>query len=178
MKIRKPVVLLACAAAAAAFFLCNWNVQSESQNAQMKLGGSFIGHGQAGLWSALQMPLDPACKSVALRVKAIAMPGFTPLLTYLDADPLGEMVGEEVMVSRDTASYYTIGYATKGTEIKAILQMTGTFQFVGPDDAIVTFTIKVFAPSADADGDGFPDANATPMMPPIQGTDTAKRAAM
>ena len=35
---------------------------------QYQLGGSWIGSGGAGIWSALQIPLDPAGKTAALRV--------------------------------------------------------------------------------------------------------------
>ncbi len=174
---KKMGMFLGCALAVGALLVCSSTVQSES-NPQMKLGGTFIGTGAAGLWRATQGPLDPAGRSATVRVEGIAMPGFAPLLAALDADPMGELSGYEEMVSHDTAKYNTIGYLTKGTTVKGIMVMTGTFQFVGPNNGVVKYSIKVYAPTADANGDGFPDAGATPIMPPIQGTDTAKRVTL
>lgn len=174
---RKPAVLLACVAAAAALLLCLTDLQGQSPNAQMKLGGAFVGSGAGGLWNAIQIPLDPAGKTCAARISGIAMPGFAGLLAALQADTFSEMVGQEVMISRDTAKFTFIGYATAGTTVKGILVMTGEFQFQGPNEAVVTYEMKVFSPDADGNQDGLPDTDATPLPIPIAGVDTAKRVA-
>jgi hypothetical protein len=90
---------------------------------------------------------------------------------------VSESVGEEVMTSRDTAKYRTVGYAiTPGNPpvVRLIVVMNGMLQFTGPDTFTVSYTLDSYLPSADADLDGFPDPGATPVLS-VPGTDHASR---
>jgi hypothetical protein len=55
---------------------------------QYQLGGGWIGNNGAGtIWNALQIPLDPAGRTAAIRVKTTAYSaGFAGLLTAFGAD--------------------------------------------------------------------------------------------
>jgi len=136
---------------------------------QYKLGGAFIGNNGAGnTWNALQIPLDPAGRTAALRVNLTNYNArFAGLLAGFGADTVSEFVGEEMMVGRDTAQYRTLAYATahgNPPQRRAILVMTGTLQFDGPNNFTVSYTLEVYAASADADMDGFPDAGVLPVL--------------
>jgi hypothetical protein len=140
-----------------------------------QLGGVFIGSGGT-LWSGYNAPLDPDGRTAALRVNCIAYGAdFAGLLTALNADTLGEAVGQEEMISRDTWKYSTVGYLTKqGTPpvVKAIYVMAGKGKFTSPNDTVINYEIDVYPVTDGVWGDGFPDG--TP-LPPITGTTTAQR---
>jgi hypothetical protein len=166
-----------------------------------QLGGAFIGSGGAGIWNALQIPLDPAGGTAALRVNTATLsPGFAGLLAALGATAGGsDNVGEMEMISRDTARFGTVGYGREQApgnplQINTIFVMTGTVKFTGPDTIEVTYTINVYPvnipdtspfyglPNADVNGDGFPDAGAQPIIIPgvlpIRGVDIGKRVTL
>ena len=162
---------------------------------QYQLGGGFIGSGGAGIWSALQIPLDPAGRTAALRVSTGTLsPQYAGLLAALGATAgLSDNEGEMEMISRDTASFGTLGYgrmAVPGNplQVNTIYVMTGTVKFTGPDTIVVTYTINVYPvnvpglPNTDVNGDGYPDPGAQPIVIPgvlpIQGVDTAKRVTL
>jgi hypothetical protein len=156
---------------------------------QYQLGGGWIGSGGAGIWNALQIPLDPAGRTAALRVKTATLsPEFAGLYAALGATGVGsDSVGEMEMISRDTARFGTVGYGREQVtgnplQINSIFVMTGTVKFTGPDTIEVTYTINVYPALADADGDGFPEAGAEPILIPgvlpIQGVDVGKRVTL
>ncbi len=149
---------------------------------QYKLGGAFIGNNGSGMtWNGLQIPLDPAGRTAALRVKITNYKAaFAALLAAFGADTVSEFVGEETMLDRDTAKYRTVAYATfqgNPPQARAILVMTGTVHFDGPDNQTVNYTLDVYAATADADTDGFPDTGVAPAVS-IPGTDHATRVAI
>ena len=143
-----------------------------------QLGGGFIGSGGAGIWNALQIPLDPAGRTAALRVSTGTLsPQFAGLFAALGATGLGsDNVGEMEMISRDTARFGTVGYGR--TEVpENPLQinrrvMMGRMITSAPHTIQVTYTINVYPvnipdtspfyglPNADENGDGFPDPGA------------------
>jgi len=115
---------------------------------QYKLAGGFIGNNGAGnIWNALQIRLDPARRTAALRVNLTTYNAeFAGLLTAFGADAVSDWVGEVTMISRDTAKYRSVAYATFGdpTQLCAILVMNGTVQFTGPDNITVNYTVDVY----------------------------------
>ncbi len=149
---------------------------------QYRLGGAFIGSNGAGsAWNALQIPLDAAGQTAALRVNDVyydaAMAG---LLAAFGADSVSDYVGEEKMISRDTASYRTVAYATQRgnpPQLRLIVIMFGTIRFTGPDTYDVTYTVEVYWPESDADRDGYPDAGAAPLFRTDPAVDQARRVA-
>jgi hypothetical protein len=160
-----------------------------------KLGGGFIGSGGAGIWNALQIPLDPAGRTAALRVNTATFSSpFAGLLAALGATGgVSDNVGEMEMISHDTARFGTVAYAREQVtgnplQINTIWVMTGTVKFTGPDTIAVTYTINVYPvnvpglPNADVNGDGYPDPGAQPILIPgalpIQGVDIGKRVTL
>ncbi len=147
---------------------------------QYKLGGAFIGsNGLGNTWTGLQIPLDPAGMTAALRVNMTYYnAGLAGFLARFGADTVSEYVGEEKMISRDTAQYWTVAYATQQgnpPQLRLIVVMSGTVQFTGPDDQTVNYTWDVYLASADADLDGYPDEGAMPVYN-SNGVDHARRA--
>jgi hypothetical protein len=138
-----------------------------------QLGGGFIGgDGAGGLWNAVQIPLDPAGRTAAIRVVTTARDaGLTQLLAMFGivADTFSDGVGEDQMISKDTAKWSMVAYAQKkgddgGLQIVAILVYTGTWKFTGPDNTVLEMSLTVYPAAADADKDGFPDPGSTPLI--------------
>jgi hypothetical protein len=142
-----------------------WMHPKETQK-QYRFGGGWIGTDGAGtLWSVLQIPLDPAGRTAAIRVNTLA-------------GGLGntEATGEGEMISRDTAKWTLMTYVTQGNppQVSQIWVLVGTLKFTGPDSWEINYTVKIYQAADDANGDGFPDAGATPIeIPGLTGT--AKR---
>jgi hypothetical protein len=139
----------------------------------------FIGSNRAGnVWTGLQIPLDPARRTAALRVNLTTYDAaLAGLVAAFGADGVSENVGEEVMISRNAARYRTVGYATKQgnpPQVCLIVVMNGMLQFTGPDTFTVNYTLDSYLPSADADLGGFPDPGTTPVLT-VPGTDHARR---
>jgi len=145
-----------------------------------QLGGGFIGHGAGLVYTCVQTPLDPAGRTAALVVKTVDDDGsLARLLAAVGADTGSDAVGEDVMISRDTAKWSMVAYAQASgppLQTKAILVYTGTLKFTGPDNFVLNYTLDVYPvnvpdtspfyglPNADADRDGFPDAGTTPAL--------------
>jgi hypothetical protein len=151
-----------------------------------RLGGAFIGSGGGFHWNAYQIPLDPAGRTAAVRVLAFTYGAdFAKILTAFGADTATESTGQTEMISQDTAKMNFVGYGLKQGNpplVCMITVMTGTVQFTGPDSILVKFTMDIYPgpanalglPNADADGDGFPDPDTTPVYS-IPGISPAKR---
>jgi len=182
-----PAVLIALVAASLAW--------SDGGHRRYQLGGGWIGSGGAGIWNALQIPLDPEGRTAALRVSsATYSPQFAGLFAALGATAgWSDNVGEVEMISRDTARFGTLGYGRveapgNPLQVNTIFAMTGTVKYTGPDTFEVTYTINVYPvnvpgfPNADVNGDGYPDPGAQPIVIPgvlpIQGVDIAKRVTL
>jgi hypothetical protein len=152
---------------------------------QCQLGGGWIGNnGTGNIWNALQIPLDPAGRTAALRIHLpIYNAEFAELLAALGADGISDAAGEVKMVRRNTANYRTLLYLhAQGSPptLRAIAVNAGTVTYTGPDNIEVAYTLDVYPvnvpglPNADADADGFPDPGSVPIIS-IPGLDTAKR---
>ena len=152
---------------AAVVAVCGLCVASMSQR-QYQLGGGFIGADPGGMWSAVQTPLDPDGRTAALVVKTLDDNGaYAGLITAFGGNTVSDAVGEQQMISRDTAKWSTVAYAQLAgvtPKITAIFVLTGTLQFTGPDNFVINYTFNVYLPADDANHDGFPDAGATPAL--------------
>ena len=148
-------------------------------NGQHQLGGSFIGSSPASVWNVLQIPLDPAGRTAAIRVASVTWDaGTAGLMVSLDADTQTDAVGQARMISRDTATWSFVWYAQKADnppQIKGIFVADGTLKFTGPDDFVINYTFRAYLPTADANGDGLPDAGAVAIVTIPDLTATAKR---
>jgi hypothetical protein len=139
-----------------------------------QLGGGWIGYGGGMTWSCLQIPLDPAGRTDAIRVKTTAYDAnIAGLLAGFGANTLSDGVGEGRMISRNTSKWSMVAYAqVAGNPLQttAILVYSGTWTFIGPDDAVINYSLTVYPPSAS----GLPDS--APILPTIPGmTGTVKR---
>jgi len=142
-----------------------------------QLGGGWIFSQPGALYSALQIPLDPAGKTAAIRINAITYdPGTAGLLAAYGADTMSENTGEAEMTSRDSGKWAFVSYGlAQGNppQIRAIFVSVGTLKFTGPDTLEVSYTLKAYDAAADTDGDGFPDTGTPITIPGL--TATAKR---
>ncbi len=89
------------------------------------------------------------------------------LLTAFGVDALSDWIGEAEMISRDTFKWRMVAYAVKQgnpPEIHGIIVGTGTGTFTGVNTYGVDGKIDIYLPVADANGDGFPDPGATPVV--------------
>ena len=134
-----------------------------------QLGGGFIGTSPGMVWYAVQTPLDPAGRTSALLVKTVDEDGpLAGLITAFGGDTSSDGVGENRMISRDTAKMNMIAYAQVAgvtPKITAIFVYTGTVRFTSPDDIVLNFTLNVYPATADVHPhDGFPDAGALPAL--------------
>ena len=71
------------------------------------------------------------------------------------------------MISRDTWKWSMVCYAVKQgnpPEIRGISVASGTATFTGVNSYDVNGSNAVYPAAADADGDGFPDPGATPIV--------------
>jgi hypothetical protein len=144
-----------------------------------RLGGGWIGSGSGLVYNALYIPLDPAGQKAAIR---LSFPSYSAYwaagAAALGADAASDGVGEAAMTSHDTFKWTSVGYFLKQgnpPEIRAISVGTGTATFTGVDSFNVKWDTALYAPTADADGDGFPDPGATPLMTATDLTGSAKR---
>ena len=144
-----------------------------------RLGGGWIGASATGGWNCLQVPLDSAGKTEAIRVTLISYTDQTAgLLAFSGANSLSDMVGEGAMISPDTAKWTLVGYglaAGNPPVIRQIWVAAGTLQYTGPDSWNNLYTLTVYPAEADVNGDGFPDDGATPLVTIPGITGTAKR---
>jgi hypothetical protein len=86
------------------------------------------------------------------------------------------------MISPDTAQWTL--YASAQTtphqpgdllQTKAIVLYSGTWKYTSQNTAVLNYSVDVYLPSADADGDGFPDANTQPVLSIPGFVDNARR---
>ena len=167
-----------------------WKDAKHSQR-QYQLGGGFIGTSPGLVWNCVQTPLDPAGRTAALVEKTVDDDGSqAALLEACGADTGSDAVGEDVMISRDTANWSMAAYAQVAgppLQTKAIFVYTGTLKFTDRDNFVINYTLNVYVvnvpdtspfyglPNADADHDGFPDEGATPALTIPDLTGTGKR---
>jgi hypothetical protein len=148
-----------------------------------RLGGAWVGGHPGFTWSAIQAPMDPLAQTCAARpIVKYFDAQFAGLLAAFGADSLSDVVGEARMISPDTAKWTLIAYAQATPhqpgdllQNKAIVMYSGTWKFTSNDTVVLNYTVNVYPPSADADGDGYPDANAQPVLTIPGVVDNAKR---
>lgn len=137
-----------------------------------RLGGAWVGGHPGFTWSALQAPLDPLGQTCAARpILKYFDAEFAGLLAAFGADNLSDALGEARMISRDTAKWTLLAYAQATPQApgdlllnKAIVMYSGTWKYTSANTAVLNYTVNVYLPSADEDGDGLPDANAEPAL--------------
>ena len=147
-----------------------------------QIGGGWVGGGSAYTWSVMFAPSDPAGQTAAARTILRNFNNqFSGLLASFGAETVSDATGEVKMVSPDTArwtlvSNFQVLPKQPGDVLqnKAIVVAHGTWQFTSDNTALLNYVLDVYLPSADADGDGFPDAGAQPVVS-VPLVDTGKR---
>jgi hypothetical protein len=147
-----------------------------------QISGGWIGGGSAYTWSVMFAPSDPAGQTAGARtILKYFNNQFAGLLAAFGAENVSDATGEIKMVGPDTARWTLVSYmqvAPKqpgdALENKAIIVAHGTWQFTSDKTAVLNYVLDVYLPSADADGDGFPDAGAQPTLS-VPLVDTGKR---
>jgi len=148
-----------------------------------RLGGAWVGGHPGFTWSAIQAPMDPLGQTCCDRpIVKYFDAQFAGLLAAFGADNLSDAIGEARMISPDTAKWTLISYAQATPhqlgdllQNKAIVVFSGTWKFTSDDTVVLNYTVNVYLPSADADGDGYPDAGAQPALTIPGVVDNAKR---
>ena len=147
-----------------------------------RLDGGWVGGSSSYTWSALFAPSDPLGQTAAARpIVKYFNAQFAGLLASFGAENLSDATGEAKMISPDTAEWTLITYmqvAPKQSggvlQNKGIIVSHGTWKFTSDTSAVLNYTLDIYLPSADSDGDGFPDAGAQPILS-VPALDTAKR---
>ena len=147
-----------------------------------RLGGGWVGGNPTYTWSVLFAPSDPTGQTAAARpILKYFNNQFAGLLAAFGADNLSDATGEAKMVSLDTAQWTLISYMQvtphqPGDLLQnmAIVVSHGTWKFTSDNTAVLNYTLDIYPPSADADGDGFPDPGTTPVLS-VPTIDNAKR---
>ncbi len=141
-----------------------------------RFGGAWISSGGGIVASVFDMPFDSAGRTAAMRITPFTHPAeLAGLLTMFGADTVTESAAQADLISQDTAKWASVGYYTKQGNPPAICTiyvLNGTLKFTGPDRRVVHYRADYYAgpanslglPNADADGDGFPDPGATPVL--------------
>ena len=147
-----------------------------------QIGGGWVGGGSAYTWSVMFAPSDPAGQTAAARTILRNFNNqFSGLLAAFGAETVSDATGEVKMVSPDTARWTLVSnfqvlpkQPGDVLENRAIVLAHGTWQFTSDNTAVLNYVLDVYLPSADADGDGFPDAGAQPVVS-VPLLDTGKR---
>jgi hypothetical protein len=147
-----------------------------------RLNGGWVGGNPSYTWSVLFAPSDPTGQTAAARpILKYFNNQFAGLLAAFGADNLSDATGEAKMVSLDTAQWTLISYMQvtphqPGDLLQnmAIVVSHGTWKFTSDNTAVLNYTLDIYPPSADADGDGFPDPGTTPVLS-VPTIDNAKR---
>jgi hypothetical protein len=146
---------------------------------QRQLGGSYIGSGSGLFYNALYTPLDPAGQKAAIRLNFLSWDAsMAGLVAAVGADGASDGVGEAEMISRDKFKWSLVTYIVKQGNppvICLIFVSVGTGTFTGKDSFTVNYGGSTYLASADADGDGFPDPGATPIITSTDQTGSVKR---
>lgn len=183
--LKKDLSILAVGLTLAGLLAITQTAASSDGEGQYKLGGGWVGHAP-GLWTwtALQTPINPTATEAVLRVNFTSYGAdLASLAAAFGADSVSDLVGKEVMINRDTARWTLVGYAqaratNNELQIRAIVVAFGTLQFIDPNHDVIHATITVYPASADADGDGMPDAGTSPVITTPGITETGQRVSI
>ena len=154
---------------------------SDQGQGHYKFGAAWVGHTALGSWTALQTPINPDATEAVIRVNFTSYGvDLADLAAAFGADSWSDLVGQAVMINRDTERWTLVGYAqAKGPnnelQIRAIAIAFGTLQFIDPDHVVIQTTLTVYPAAADADGDGMPDPGAVPVITIPGITETGQR---
>jgi hypothetical protein len=155
-------------------------VVADKGDGAFKLEGAWVARAQApgmGQWSYV-VSSDPSGKqgsghgTVDVGFRANFVCGMNGYSTAFEtSDTRSPILVSMVMTGRDTVAYNAIWYGLKdfppevplSNEIVLIGVVTGDLDVVAPEVMEGTHNFELYYPSADADGDGFPDDGVEPV---------------
>jgi hypothetical protein len=147
-----------------------------------RLGGGWVGGSSIYTWSVLFAPSDPLGQTAGARpILRCFTNQFAGLLASFGAENLSDATGEAKMISPDTAQWTLITQMQiapkqpgESLQNKGFIVSHGTWKFTSDNTAVLNYTLDIYRPSADADGDGLPDAGAQPVLS-VPAVDHARR---
>ena len=172
MKTKHYATLAILAGAAGAFFAFNSHVQSEPGNRQaVKLEGAWIAKaiGNPTGWTYTLSP-DPSGRRATI-TGFIHVP-ITPSIINPNLFPDWEYntpsVGEMVMTGPDTVQFTGHWFGMKKgfpfNQVVLIGLNSGSAKLTESGQWLASCRLALYAPSADADGDGLPDPGQDPIV--------------
>ena len=134
---------------------------SGSPAGRVKLEGAWVGQLDTGARVAVTYAAtDPSGLRAVYRAQAIFPPA---MLATMKVDSVTDLFSEEVVTGQNTSESTGILYGLAGGQVALIMVDHSYFTHVSPDEKHNTHQTSVYLASADADNDGFPDADATPI---------------
>lgn len=135
---------------------------TEGPTARVKLGGAWVavldtGARGTGMYGAT----DPSGLKSVYRAQFVHPPA---VLAAMGVDSFTDLVAEEVVTGKNTSESIGISYGVAGGQVVAILVDHTWFTHISPNEKHNTHETSIYLASADANNDGFPDADAQPIM--------------
>jgi len=128
----------------------------------VKLGGAWVGVLDNGVrGTAIYGATDPSGFKSVYRGQFIFPPA---ILAMMQVDSVTDLVAEEIVTGENTSESTGISYGLAGGQIALILVDHTYFTHINRNEKHNTHQTSVYLASADADNDGFPDADAQPIM--------------
>lgn len=181
MKTKQYAVLAMVAVAAGAFLASNPSAQSAgngSHRPSYKLEGAWIAKvpGTPMQWG-YAMSSDPSGNRATLTgsVHVKIPPQFYPDPDmFADTEYQTDMLGELVMTGRDTGKATAVFYGMRKAlttelydQVTYICVVNSQITFTAPGKITAAHNVQIYLPSADVDGDGFPDQSPVACLPAV-----------
>ena len=147
---------------------------SGTPEGRVQLGGAWVATLDTGVrGTAMYGATDPSGLKSVYRAQFVFPPA---VLAAMGVDSFTDLIAEEVVTGKNTSESIGISYGVAGGQVVAILVDHTWFTHISPNEKHNTHKTSVYLASADANNDGFPDANAQPVTV-IPATSISKRIA-
>jgi hypothetical protein len=171
---KKNIVLISIATTSAALLIFTQGAWSGPKAQANKLEGAWIAKSTTSPVQASYVvtPSDPSGRSATISGSLqVRIPIAVVSPEFADVESSSDFVGEAVMTGPSTANYTIVGYGLKKLvpptpfqeQVVLIWVDSGQMEFTGPGKAQLTHSVAYYEPSADANGDGLPDPDQSPV---------------
>jgi len=128
----------------------------------VKLGGAWVGVLDNGVrGTAIYGATDPSGLKSVYRGHFVFPPA---TLAMMGVDTFTDLVADEIVTGENTSESVGISYGLSAGQIALILVDHSWFTHISPNEKHNTHESSIYLPSADANNDGFPDADPQPIM--------------
>ena len=135
---------------------------SGTPEGRVKLGGAWVGVLDNGVrGTAIYGATDPSGLKSVYRGHFVFPPA---TLAMMGVDTFTDLVADEIVTGENTSESVGISYGLSAGQIALILVDHSWFTHISPNEKHNTHETSIYLPSADANNDGFPDADAQPIM--------------